>query len=62
MGKNNPCNGCFHYYGAFRANRCCNYIFDEDACRGCPADNCDKKIGIEEAKRRGMKRKALFTV
>lgn len=22
------CEGCLHWYGAYEANRCCNYIFD----------------------------------
>lgn len=30
------CIGCVHYYAMFRANKCCNYIFDEGHMRPCP--------------------------
>ena len=63
MAKENPCEGCFHYYGSFRVNRCCNYIFDADSCRGCPAGaGCSKKISESEARKLGMRRRAVFTV
>lgn len=63
MAKENPCEGCFHYYGAFQVNKCCNYIFDADACRGCPAGSgCTRKIDESEAKRLGMRKRAVFTV
>lgn len=30
------CLDCFHYYGYYTVNRCCNYIFDEGHSRPCP--------------------------
>lgn len=31
-----PCGGCVHYYGYYRANKCCNFLFDTDHRRPCP--------------------------
>ena len=35
-GKEHPCAGCIHFYGAYRANKCCNYLFDTGRRRPCP--------------------------
>lgn len=32
-----PCAGCVHFYGAYEANRCCNYILDTGKKRPCKA-------------------------
>lgn len=32
-----PCEGCVHFYGAYKHNRCCNYLFDTGYRRPCPA-------------------------
>lgn len=31
-----PCAGCIHYHAYFRANLCCNYIFNVGHRRPCP--------------------------
>ena len=31
-----PCDGCLHFYGAYKNNRCCNYMFDTGHRRPCP--------------------------
>ena len=31
-----PCEGCLHFYGAYKHNRCCNYMFDTGKRRPCP--------------------------
>lgn len=36
-GSDHPCEGCVHFYGAYRYNRCCNYLFDTGNRRPCPA-------------------------
>lgn len=28
--------GCAHFYGAYRDNKCCNYLFDTGHRRPCP--------------------------
>lgn len=33
---NPACVGCVHYYGYYRDNKCCNYIFDTGHRRPCP--------------------------
>lgn len=38
-GKRKPpnhCMGCAHFYGAYRDNKCCNYLFDTGHRRPCP--------------------------
>lgn len=36
-----PCQGCLHFYGAYKVNRCCNYIFDTGKRRPCkPGEGC----------------------
>ena len=53
------CDGCFHYYGMFRCNKGCNYIFDRGHRRPCPPGiECTVKITEEEAVNRGYVRKA----
>lgn len=43
-GSEHPCAGCLHFYGAYAANRCCNYILDTGKRRPCPAgDGCTVK-------------------
>lgn len=36
-GSEHPCQGCLHWYGCFENTQCCNYIFDMDKRRPCPA-------------------------
>lgn len=34
-GEEHPCEGCDHFYGDYKSNRCCNYIFDMGHSRPC---------------------------
>lgn len=51
MAKN--CKGCI-YRRSLRSNNTgqtvCNYLLDTGKVRGCPADNCDKKLTEEDIK------------
>ena len=39
-----PCEGCVHFYGAYKHNRCCNYLFDTGNRRPClPGKDCTVK-------------------
>ena len=53
------CKGCVYYRPLSESNNrgkpYCNYILDTGEPRGCPAENCEKKITMEEY----MKRKRL---
>ena len=52
------CRGCVYYRSLSESSRgkpYCNYILDTGEPRGCPAENCEKKITMEEY----MKRKRL---
>ena len=53
------CVGCAYYRPLSESNNrgkpYCNYILDTGEPRGCPAENCEKKITMEEY----MKRKRL---
>ena len=53
------CKGCVYYRPLSESNNrgkpYCNYILDTGEPRGCPTENCDKKISMEEY----MKRKRL---
>ena len=55
--KENPCEGCFHFYGNYTENRCCNYIFDMGKKRPCPpGEQCTERIGQKEAWKMGLKK------
>lgn len=59
MAKETPCKGCFHHYGVFAVNKCCNYVFDIGTKRPCPAgEECTKYITEDAALAQGMRRKA----
>lgn len=46
-GSDHPCEGCLHFYGAYKHNRCCNYLLDTDKVRPCPAgEGCTVKRPI----------------
>ena len=44
------CVGCAHYRPLYdnRGESYCNYILDTGEPRGCPAENCKKKISMED--------------
>lgn len=45
--SDHPCEGCLHFYGAYKHNRCCNYMFDTGHRRPCPpGDQCTVKRPI----------------
>lgn len=45
--QEHPCEGCLHYYGAYKINRCCNYLLDTDKVRPCPpGEGCTVKRPI----------------
>lgn len=59
MAKDGACRGCFHHYGVFMVNECCNYVFDMGTKRPCPAgEGCTEYITEEAALAQGMKRRA----
>ena len=46
-GSDHPCAGCLHFYGAYKDNRCCNYILDTGKKRPCPpGEGCTVKHPI----------------
>ena len=50
-GPEHPCEGCLHYYGCYESTKCCNYIFDMDMRRPCPAGKgCTVKREITSKK------------
>lgn len=50
-GPEHPCEGCLHFYGAYKSNRCCNYIFDRETRRPCPpGEKCTEKRLITSKK------------
>ena len=55
--QHHPCCGCAHFYGAYRGNKCCNYLFDTGKLRPCPPGAaCTVRISPERwAKKRGYK-------
>lgn len=48
------CAGCAHYCPLYdnKGESYCNYILDTGEPRGCPAENCKKKISMEEYMKR----------
>lgn len=57
MEQAHPCMGCFHWYGLYPVNRCCNYIFDTGHRRPCPpGDGCTEKITEAEGRARGYRK------
>lgn len=48
------CVGCAYYRPLYdnRGESYCNYILDTGEPRGCPAENCNKKISMEEYMKR----------
>lgn len=48
------CAGCAYYRPLYdnRGESYCNYILDTGEPRGCPAENCNKKISMEEYMKR----------
>ena len=56
--EKHPCAGCRHWYGEYKVNRCCNYIFDVGRSRPCPpGEGCTqkKKAGPKTAARTNRK-------
>ena len=45
------CNGCVYYrpLSGGEPTLCCHYALDNDRLRDCPAENCEKKLTLEEA-------------
>ena len=45
------CNGCVYYrpLSGGEPTLCCHYALDNDRLRDCPAENCKKKLTLEEA-------------
>lgn len=54
------CKGCFYHRPLCYADedfKCCHYALIEGKLRGCPADECDKKLVVDkETEREIMKR------
>ena len=45
------CRGCVYYrpLSGGEPTLCCHYALDNDRLRDCPAENCEKKLTLEEA-------------
>ena len=45
------CRGCVYYrpLSGGEPTLCCHYALDNERLRDCPAENCKKKLTLEEA-------------
>ena len=45
------CKGCVYYrpLSGGEPTLCCHYALDNERLRDCPAENCEKKLTLEEA-------------
>ena len=48
------CRGCVYYrpLSGGEPTLCCHYALDNERLRDCPAENCEKKLTLEEAMKR----------
>lgn len=51
------CENCFYYRLLSYSDdsiKCCHYCLFEGKMRGCPAENCDKKLIVDDKTERAM--------
>lgn len=51
------CNGCFYHRPLSYLDenlKCCHYCIIEGKLRGCPADECDKKLVVDKETEKAM--------